>query len=340
MNHIISYHRWQRSSLATILLAGFLLLISPLSAVAQSIGWSPDDMFFESTVIGTTATQTLTLANEDAVGPLTVWSIEWIYNEPGEITWTPSYEFVANPPAPVILMPGESMEIDITFTAESWSFKMANLLITNSSFNASSLNYFVMGDGVEGDPCAPMTTCDGTCIDTTSDLNNCGSCGNVCPTPENAIATCETSACNFICDDGYEPVGNLCFPIVVDPTLDEMMIDLLTFIHQSLDDGTLVGFGPGASAQNRLDVLLKWLGEADDYIININPDTGEPEPELVSACEKLNEAHLRCDGGYPFRLPPDFIAGESTIAVNSKILNIIDAIEGCEADAAITRPVK
>jgi len=185
-----------------------------------------------------------------------------------------------------------------------------------------------------------MAECNGICTDTSSDLKNCGAGDNVCETTANATTVCENYNCGFICNEGYEPVGNLCLPIVIDPILDEMMIDLLAFIHQSLDDGTLEGFGPGASAQNRLDVLLKWLVKAENHIININPDTGEPEPDMVSACEKLNDAHLRSDGGYPFRLPPDFIAGESTNAVNSKILNIIDAIEGCEAAVAITRPVK
>lgn len=77
---------------------------------------------------------------------------------------------------------------------------------------------------------------------------------------------------------------------------------------------------------------VRWLVEADNYIININPVTGEPDPDLVKACKKLNNAHLRCDSGYPFRLPPDFIAGESVNVVHSKILNIIDEIEGCETN--------
>lgn len=225
MNHIISYHRWQRSSLAAILLAGFLLLISPLSAVAQDIGWSPVDMFFDSTVIGTTATQTLTLTNEDAAMPMSVDEIVWTYNDPGEVTGLPSFQFTADRPVPAELLPGESMEIDITFTAESWSFKMANLLITNSSLNAPSLNYFVMGEGIGSDICSPLADCNGVCTDASSDVNNCGACDNVCETTANAITFCESYTCGFVCNIGYEPVGNLCLPNGGEPPVPECPID-------------------------------------------------------------------------------------------------------------------
>ncbi len=151
MNSFISYSAVLRFRIAVIILSGFFLFILPSSAAAQDIGWSPTSMFFDSTVIGTKATQTLTLTNLDAALTMSVNSIVWTYNEPGEVTGTDSYQFVADRVVPATLAPGESMDINISFTPEGWSFKSANLLITNSSNNASSLNYWVMGDGVEGE---------------------------------------------------------------------------------------------------------------------------------------------------------------------------------------------
>jgi hypothetical protein len=45
---------------------------------------------------------------------------------------------------------------------------------------------------------------DGCEIDITSDANNCGSCGNVCPTPLNGVAGCVNSQCVLAgCNPGY-----------------------------------------------------------------------------------------------------------------------------------------
>ena len=39
--------------------------------------------------------------------------------------------------------------------------------------------------------------------DLANDLSNCGLCGNVCPEPEDATATCSAGSCGFTCDDGF-----------------------------------------------------------------------------------------------------------------------------------------
>ena len=76
MNHINSYRM-----LCTILLAGFLLFISPMSAVAQTIGWEPLSMSFQNVLNGTTETQTLILTNTAPEGGLAleISSILWTY---------------------------------------------------------------------------------------------------------------------------------------------------------------------------------------------------------------------------------------------------------------------
>lgn len=47
------------------------------------------------------------------------------------------------------------------------------------------------------------TSCGGTCVDTTTDVNNCGSCYDICGTPSNGIATCTTSKCGVACNVNY-----------------------------------------------------------------------------------------------------------------------------------------
>ncbi|MEZ4407965.1 MAG: hypothetical protein R3A52_16040 [Polyangiales bacterium] len=44
---------------------------------------------------------------------------------------------------------------------------------------------------------------DGCETETTSNVSNCGGCGNVCPTRANATATCASSACGFTCSAGF-----------------------------------------------------------------------------------------------------------------------------------------
>jgi hypothetical protein len=58
------------------------------------------------------------------------------------------------------------------------------------------------GDGGEGGQgCAsPLTVCDSGCTDTSVDPANCGACGNGCPAPAGALATCERSTCGYRCD--------------------------------------------------------------------------------------------------------------------------------------------
>lgn len=54
------------------------------------------------------------------------------------------------------------------------------------------------------DTCASGTTeCSGACADLTTDVRNCGACGNACPTSSRSIATCEASTCRLTCASGY-----------------------------------------------------------------------------------------------------------------------------------------
>jgi len=45
-------------------------------------------------------------------------------------------------------------------------------------------------------------------LDVRSDLNNCGSCGNVCPLPWNATPDCTTGSCGFTCNANFDDCDN------------------------------------------------------------------------------------------------------------------------------------
>jgi len=62
-------------------------------------------------------------------------------------------------------------------------------------------------EGPKTIPCL-YTICDGSCVNTDTDENNCGSCGNVCATG----ATCTDGSCH--CPTGYYVSGGVCKKIV------------------------------------------------------------------------------------------------------------------------------
>jgi hypothetical protein len=60
-----------------------------------------------------------------------------------------------------------------------------------------------------GRPCAVLCTmgfvcCNGACVNTRNDINNCGGCGNVCPGPNPFCAgtACGTAPCSPPCSGG------------------------------------------------------------------------------------------------------------------------------------------
>src|ERR1019366_3166264 len=69
------------------------------------------------------------------------------------------------------------------------------------------------GDGSSGDPDAddgsvaclsPNLVCDGLCIDPTSDPNNCGSCGKVCPSNSCVAGACSGTAAGHVVAIGHD----------------------------------------------------------------------------------------------------------------------------------------
>lgn len=75
----------------------------------------------------------------------------------------------------------------------------------------SDLEHFTEGGGSKG--CAGgLTSCSGSCIDTSSSPQNCGACGKVCPTGQ----VCDNGACSGSCSGGKTNCDGAC----VDPDTD------------------------------------------------------------------------------------------------------------------------
>ena len=49
-----------------------------------------------------------------------------------------------------------------------------------------------------------------SCVNTTSDPNNCGGCNNACPAVANATPTCNGGSCGFTCNAGFQACGGVC----------------------------------------------------------------------------------------------------------------------------------
>jgi hypothetical protein len=70
---------------------------------------------------------------------------------------------------------------------------------------------------VSGCTASAPSLCGGTCVDTTKDTGNCGTCGNSCSTGvANSQPDCVNSACGFSCDSPYTACRGAC----VDTTSD------------------------------------------------------------------------------------------------------------------------
>jgi hypothetical protein len=68
-------------------------------------------------------------------------------------------------------------------------------------------------------PATSPTACSGSCVDTTSNADNCMTCGNACTTAfaiANATPACVSSACTFACNSGYTSCVGGCVNFLTD----------------------------------------------------------------------------------------------------------------------------
>ena len=99
--------------------------------------------------------------------------------------------------------------------------------------------------------------------------------------------------------------------------LTATIADTLAFFDTSVADSTLVGNGPGKSADGRKGALRNMIELAGDLI----------EDGLYDeACEQLWDAYRKCDGE---PIPPDFVTG-SAASVLSEMITDLMAELACE----------
>ncbi|HKP56592.1 MAG TPA: hypothetical protein VJV78_07730 [Polyangiales bacterium] len=65
--------------------------------------------------------------------------------------------------------------------------------------------------------CGTGSMCDGTCVDTSSDVAHCGGCGRQCTDSEHGSAACDGGVCSLTCSEGYAPCGDGCYLLESDP---------------------------------------------------------------------------------------------------------------------------
>ena len=310
MNH--SHVSRQTNHRGWIALVLIVLLLGAAPANAQLMEWDPWTMDFGQVVIGNTEYRTLTLINPEEVEPLRIENIQFTYNQLHQ------FDFETSQPLPAVIPPGDSLDVVFSFSPIDFSFASMEVRIINDSTNAPSLFYSMLGEGIEADDCFPLTNCGGACVDVTNDVNNCGGCANFCPEPNNASALCETSNCGFACDVGYEPLGDECIPIGT--SIVGLTNLLINYWYAALEPPpTIVGLGAGESAGHRRDAFEHMLLRARELVF-----TGDYE----NACGQLRAAYLKSDGGYPFVMPPDFVAGEATTGLSAHIVAVIEELDG------------
>lgn len=96
----------------------------------------------------------------------------------------------------------------------------------------------------------------------------------------------------------------------------EQIANILAFFDTSVDDGTLLGDGPGNSAEKRLNALRNMIEASGDLIEN----------ELFEeACQQLLDAYRRMDGQPK---PPDFVTGEAVTELATMIQELMTTL-GC-----------
>ncbi|MFC1654519.1 hypothetical protein ACFL2F_01830, partial [Myxococcota bacterium] len=93
--------------------------------------------------------------------------------------------------------------------------------------------------------------------------------------------------------------------------------DILAFFDASVADGTLIGNGPGSSADNRRNALRNMIEASGDLIDNAY---------VADACEQLLDAYNRTDGN---DRPPEFVAGSAAPTLAGMIDDLMVDL-GCE----------
>lgn len=99
----------------------------------------------------------------------------------------------------------------------------------------------------------------------------------------------------------------------------ELIDDLLTFINDAVEAGTLTGSGPGKSAENRLNAFINMITNAGNLI---------EQGLIAGACDQLEAAFRKTDGLSGGGEPKDFVTGAAAATVADGIQNLRNTL-GC-----------
>jgi hypothetical protein len=102
--------------------------------------------------------------------------------------------------------------------------------------------------------------------------------------------------------------------VSIEPPPPVSIADILAFFDESVADGTLVGNGPGKSADGRRNALRNMIEAAGDLI---------EDGAIEEAWQQLLDAYQRCDG---LDRPPEFVAGTAAPTLAGMILDLIAAL--------------
>jgi len=95
-------------------------------------------------------------------------------------------------------------------------------------------------------------------------------------------------------------------------TPEEQIEEILDFVYESVGDGTLVGVGPGKSAENRLVAVMNMLEDAWVWI-----EGGS----YHQACHQLQDVLKKCDGQ---KFPADTVEGDAAAELSDRISDLMD----------------
>ncbi len=128
---------WQ-SRTVSLLVFMLLLVGMPLQSVASTLSFSTNFIDFGQVQNCATANRTVTLTNTD-VGDITITDIQFTFNQQDafKVSWSKNL--------PATLLPGESMDVTLSYHPTDISFQLADLQITNTSTNAPNLIVSAMG---------------------------------------------------------------------------------------------------------------------------------------------------------------------------------------------------
>jgi hypothetical protein len=117
-------------------------------------------------------------------------------------------------------------------------------------------------------------------------------------------------------DEGFLQVELFGTGVVVEPPPDEQIAEILEFFDDAVSGGSLVGDGPGGSADGRLGALRNMIEAAGDLI---------NDGLVAEACDQLLDVQKRADGE---PRPPDFVTGADAEVLFDRVQVLRDSL-GC-----------